>query len=81
MTVRLLLFAGLQQAVGSPSIELDLAPNATYADLKEQLAAQHPAAAPLIRASRVAAEGEFAADTDPVASDTELALIPPVSGG
>ena len=81
MTVQVLLFAGLGQLIGRNRVEAELKDGATYAELKERLASEHPTAAPLIRASRIAAGGEFVAAADPVDPQQELALIPPVSGG
>lgn len=81
MTVELLLFAGIRELLGVNSIQVELPSQATYGDLVQQLTTQHPAAEALVRASRIAAAGEFVSFQSTVDPRAELALIPPVSGG
>jgi molybdopterin converting factor subunit 1 len=79
VTVR--LFAGLREAIGSEEVAVWCEPEVTAADLIELLAEEFPDAADRIRASRVAADREFATADAPLPEDAEVALIPPVSGG
>lgn len=77
--VTLLYFASLRDAAGAPSETLDTAaPDlaALYADAR----ARHGFALPVERL-RVAVDGAFARWTDAVADGSEIAFIPPVSGG
>lgn len=76
MTV--LLFARLRDLVGHPAVECDAT---SVADLRAELAARHPDAAPLLAACRVAVNHEFVADSHPLGPGDEVAVIPPVSGG
>lgn len=78
-TVRVLLFAGYREAVGTARLELAWQPGLTVGGLWEQLqqsypdlAAWHPSAAVNTRWARVA---------DAVAAEDEVAFLPPVSGG
>jgi len=41
----------------------------------------HPELIPLLKRSAVAVAGQYAADTQQVAIGSEVAIIPPVSGG
>jgi len=53
----------------------------TAGRLKEAIAALYPEAASAVRSCFVARNYAYAADDEPISSDDELALIPPVSGG
>ena len=81
MSLTVLLFAGLREAVGSDAVAVELPAGATVADLRGRLAAGCPAAAPLLARSRVAVNQEFAPDDRPIPAGAEVAVIPPVSGG
>lgn len=77
--VTLLYFASLRQAagIGSEAFESrasDL--QALYAEARERHGFQWPQAS-----LRVAVDGEFARWADPVRDGSEIAFIPPVSGG
>jgi len=78
--VRVLLFAGLAEALGRAAVDLpeEGAP-ATVGALENRLRASHPALAG--KPFRVAVNQAYAGPGDPVAPDDEIALIPPVSGG
>jgi molybdopterin synthase catalytic subunit len=76
MQVRVLLFAGLRERAGAPSVELDLPEGARVRDALEQM---HAVADGI---SVVMAINQEYADADaPLHAGDELALIPPVSGG
>lgn len=81
VTVTLLLFALARQRAGSPSINVELPGPATVADLKREIAAQHPGLAPLVPSMMVAIDNDYVGDDAPVVEGAEIALIPPVSGG
>lgn len=76
-----LLFAGIRQRIGAPSLELDLPEPATVGALRRQIAAAHPAIGDAVAHCRIAVDHEFADDDAAIAPGQELALIPPVSGG
>jgi molybdopterin converting factor subunit 1 len=81
MIVRVRLFARAKDLAGTDVVSLDLAPNAVVADLRRRLAEQFPSLAALLQRSALAVNEEFANDDQPLTSDAEVALLPPVSGG
>ncbi|MEO7458403.1 MAG: MoaD/ThiS family protein [Gemmatimonadaceae bacterium] len=80
MSVTVLLFASYADAFGAPSIELDLRPEATVADVLTEVA-RHPAARQLPPRPLVAVNQRYASATTSVRDGDEVALIPPVAGG
>ncbi|MCS7471295.1 MoaD/ThiS family protein [Stieleria sp. ICT_E10.1] len=80
--LRILLFAGVRDAAGCDVANVTVDDPVTAAKVIETVAAQIPAAAPLIGVSRLAVDGQYVAPDHVIdCSDVELALIPPVSGG
>lgn len=80
-TFEVLLFAGLRQTAGSPSISVALATPATVADLLRAIKTSHPRLAEQVDHCRVAVDQTFVALDDSITHADEIALIPPVSGG
>lgn len=81
-SLQVLLFAGVREAAGRETIEIDCGPDPTASDVIEHLADRLPDAAALIRISRLAVEGRYvSSDFSLSGCEGELALIPPVSGG
>ncbi len=81
MTVRVLLFARARDLAGQPSVEITLPEHATVADLRRTLGEAHPSLLPVIPRLHVAINNDYAADSDPVSANAEIACFPPVSGG
>jgi molybdopterin synthase sulfur carrier subunit len=82
MTVRVLYFAGLRDAVGVSEESLDLPDGvATVGAVADHLAARHRAYAERRAHVRIARNEAFAADDERVADGDVIALIPPVAGG
>ncbi len=81
MKVCVKLFAVARDKTGQSSIEIELPDDATIRDLRAALAKECPALSPLLPATRIAVNSEYAADHTPLTADAEVALIPPVSGG
>lgn len=81
MKVSLRLFAVAREKVGTDSLALDVPESATVADLRAALAAARPELAPLLPSTWIAVDSEYAGDDQPIRPDSEIALIPPVSGG
>jgi molybdopterin converting factor small subunit len=81
MTVTVRLFARARDLAGSDRVAVALPLGATVADLRRQLAEQVPALAGLLDRSCLAIGGELAEGGQPLPSDAEIALLPPVSGG
>jgi molybdopterin synthase sulfur carrier subunit len=82
MTVRVLYFAGLRDAVGVAEECLELPSHvATVGALADHLAARHHAYAERRGHVRIARNETFASPDDRVADGDVIALIPPVAGG
>ena len=81
MIVKIALFASARDVFGGREIELELSPAATVADLKRELIEQYPEARDLVSRSAVSVDREFSMDATTLDQNSEVALIPPVSGG
>ncbi len=75
------LFAAARQTCGRSVLQLELPATATVGDLRRAIVQQVPDLAPLLPRCHLALDNEYAPDTQPLASATEIACIPPVSGG
>jgi molybdopterin converting factor subunit 1 len=80
MTVTVLLFASYADALGTPSVELELPSGATVRDVVEQLR-QLRGAERLPPAPLVAVNQRFAPGNRALSPGDEVAVIPPVAGG
>jgi len=74
------LFAGMAELAGARSVTVAWS-GGSVKDLRCALGLAHPELIPLLQRSAVAVAGQYAADTQPVAIGSEVAIIPPVSGG
>lgn len=74
------LFSLLAEKLGD-TITVDVAAPLSATALKEAVGAAYPAYADLIDQSVVAVDQDYATDTQLIVATSEVALIPPVSGG
>ena len=81
MTVTVRLFARARDLAGADAVLVELPAGATAADLRRRLAAQCPRLAPLLERSALAVDDEFAEEAQALREGSEIALLPPVSGG
>jgi MoaE-MoaD fusion protein len=81
MRIRLLAFASAGDALGSTETEIELPEGSTVADLRALLDRDHPGLAPLWPRLAVAVDGRVVKADEPLAAGSEVALLPPVSGG
>ena len=81
MMVRLKVFAAAKEIVGDAHVELQLADGALVSDLKTLLSQQIPELSALVDRSAFAIDQQYASDHDKVCGASEVAMIPPVSGG
>jgi molybdopterin converting factor subunit 1 len=81
MNVRVCLFARAKDLVGVESVTLSLAAGATIGDLRQRLVKQYPSLALILERSALAVNDEFADDSLTLPVDSEIAVLPPVSGG
>ena len=79
--VRLLAFAAVRDVIGAPEAELEIGETRIAADLWPILVDRFPALEPHRRSIRIAVNGTYAFDDDPIAGGDEVALLPPVAGG
>ena len=75
------LFARARDIVGKDMAMVELPPGATVADLRRRLETDYPALKSLLEKSAMAINNEFATDSLLLPPNTEIALLPPVSGG
>lgn len=80
MSVTVLLFASYADALGAPSLSVDLPAEATVADVLADIA-RRPGADLIPASPLVAVNQRYAAMTTRVRAGDEVALIPPVAGG
>ena len=85
MRIRVRLFAAARQIVEKDAVEVELGDRAgdrvTVAELREQLAAQLPELATIVEHAAFAVDEAYADDTTILDEQTDVACIPPVSGG
>ena len=82
MELEVRLFGGLWERTGGQRrVTVTLPADATVADLRAQLAADHPALADLLPRVNVAVDLEVARDTHQLDVASEVAVLPPVAGG
>ncbi len=81
MPMRVRLFAMAKERVGQPEIRIELSSAATVADLRAALCAHSPELGPLWSSALIAVDEEYASDDVPITPGSQLAVIPPVSGG
>ena len=81
MKVRVKLFAVAKELAGRDELELELHDNATIADVRTAVEEMFGALRSILRHAMWAVDGQYAADDTKVTEESEVALIPPVSGG
>jgi molybdopterin converting factor subunit 1 len=75
------LFAVAKDIAGSDTVWLELPVGATVGQLRERLAAELPALAAVLPHVLFAIGTEYARDDAVIGPSSEVACIPPVSGG
>jgi sulfur-carrier protein len=81
MIVHVRLFARARDLAGVEVFALEVPDGATVAHLRQRIAVDYPALAGLLARSAIAVNDDFAADSQMLSADAEVALLPPVSGG
>ena len=79
--VRVKLFAAARQLAGSETITVDVTEPATAAALRDAMANQIPSLKDLLQYAHFAVNAEYVNSNAVFPPDTEVACIPPVSGG
>ena len=81
MQIDVLLFAAVRDAAGNESITVDVGDDARASDVLAAIGRQLPEVAGLLSSCRLAVDCCYVTSDEKVSADSELALIPPVSGG
>ena len=81
MTVEVRFFASLADRAGVKQTSVEIAAGADVEALWETLCGRHPALVGLGYRPMVACDRTYAAWTDPLDGVSEVAFLPPVSGG
>lgn len=80
-TVTILYFASLRDRLGRDREDIDLPAATTSSAVLATVAQRHPASADTVACCRLAVDQSFADGPLTLTTASELALIPPVSGG
>ena len=82
MKHEVLLLGVARERAAAERIEIEIALDATVADLRTELARLSPPIAELLPSCAIAIEHRYRADEDLLGADpVEIAVVPPVSGG
>lgn len=81
MQVHVRLFARARDLAGCEQLTLEVPPGISLGELRRLLATVCPALAPLVPHCALALGEDFAADTQTLTAEADIALLPPVSGG
>jgi len=81
MRVTVKLFAVAKDITGSSEISVDVDDSSTIADLRNALGQAHPELLAVLPMCRFSVDNQFAAEAQPVTPGSEIACLPPVSGG
>jgi molybdopterin converting factor subunit 1 len=81
MQVNVLLFAAAKEAAQSESITISVANQPTAADLLSAIGSEVPSLRALLPSCRLAVDNCYVGPQALIGENSEVALIPPVSGG
>ncbi len=81
MKIKVLLFAGLAEAIQKSQVEIDIPQQGSVKDLKEHLVKEYPELKPLLTTSFASINQEYSDDERSIEEGDEVAFLPPVSGG
>jgi molybdopterin synthase catalytic subunit len=81
MNVRIKLFAAARELAKSAELAVDVTSPATLSDVRLAAAAACPALNAILPHCLWAVDAKYASHDHVVTADSEVALIPPVSGG
>jgi len=79
--IRVKLFAVTRDLAGTDEVHLELPETATVADLQAKLVRAHPALESVLDHVMFAVDSQYADLNRTLSDGSEVALIPPVSGG
>ena len=81
MLVSVQLFAAARDRIGRSSIQVELGEPGTVKELRNRLCDDYPQLREIVPRAMIAVDTEYARDDQRLEATSEVALIPPVSGG
>ena len=81
MRIRLLAFATAREALGAAEFALEVPEGSTVADLPGLLQREHPDLIEIWPRLAIAVDGDLAKSDTQLEDNSEVAILPPVSGG
>jgi molybdopterin converting factor small subunit len=81
MTVHVRLFAVVRQWAGAPALDVEVPGTGTVGDVRRAMLARMPQLQRFGGHLRFAVNSDYADDATPIGADSEIACIPPPSGG
>ena len=81
MKIRVRVFAGLREVMGTDDVEVDLPQGTTVEGLWAHLLAEDEKLAPFSGSIKFAINHDFVSKETKLEPDDEVAFLPPVSGG
>ena len=81
MNVRVKLFAAAKELAQADTVAVDVPEGATLLQLRAAVISQVPALEKIVAHSLWAMGAEYVSDDDRLSENSDVALIPPVSGG
>lgn len=81
MRIRLLAFATAKEALGHGELDFEVPDGTTVSDLADLLRPAYPDLASIWSRLAIAVDGDLAQPQTPLQENSEVALLPPVSGG
>lgn len=81
MKVRIKLFAAAKELAGRDTLEIEVPDGAKIADARSAVVTAVPALEQIVAHSVWAIGAEYVPNNTPLTTNSEIALIPPVSGG
>ena len=81
MIIRVKLFAAARQTAGREAVEVELPEAGTVADLRAAITTQFPALDTMVRHCLFAVNNQYVENDAVIPFESEVACIPPVSGG
>ena len=81
MTIDVHLFAGARDRVSKSSVRVEVMEGCTVGQLRRRLTEDFPLLADIVPRAMIAVNADYASDGMSIRQGSEVALIPPVSGG
>ena len=81
MKITVKLFAAARDAVEQSEVRLEIEDHATVQDLRTRLAELYPPLLPILGQSLFAVDAQYVSEGTPLGENSDIACIPPVSGG